>query len=42
MDYYLSKRWRLKFRRDPDAGRMFKQAVAILAERRRLAAKGGA
>ena len=20
MDYYLSKRWRLKFRRDPDAG----------------------
>ena len=22
MDYYLSKRWRLKFRRDPDAGRV--------------------
>jgi len=22
MDYYLSKRWRLKFRRDPDTGRV--------------------
>lgn len=22
MYYYLSKRWRLKFRRDPDAGRV--------------------
>jgi len=22
MHYYISKRWRLKFRRDPDAGRV--------------------
>ena len=41
MHHYLSKRWRLKFRRDPDAGRvLFIGPLVVSLDVRSYAASG--